>query len=204
VSVPPPELQVRTVCRERLVLAIKTKATFWKQRSKHRAIVEGDANTAFHHAIATHRMRQNQITTISVGGRELSSHASKSAAVTDFFRDLMGCKHRVRSDFSLNTLYSDCPRASSVLDAPFLQSEAKNVVRMMNKNSAPGPDGFGPSFYLAAWDTVCPQILQLLAEFYTGNIQLSRINRAFVVLLPKKRRRWLSVITALSAFKIAA
>jgi hypothetical protein len=116
----------------------------------------------------------------------------------------MSCKHRVRWDFSLNTLYSDCPRASSVLDAPFLQSEAKTVVRMMNKNSAPGPDGFGPSFYLAAWDTVCPQILQLLAEFYTGNIQLSRINRAFVVLLPKKRRQLLSVITALSAFKIAA
>jgi hypothetical protein len=135
----PPELQVRTVCRERLVLAIKTKATFWKQRSKHRAIVEGDANTAFHHAIATHRMRQNQITTISVGGCDLSSHASKSAAVTDYFRDLMSCKHRVRWDFSLNTLYSDCPRASSVLDAPFLQSEAKNAVRMMNKTARRGP-----------------------------------------------------------------
>jgi hypothetical protein len=105
---------------------------------------------------------------------------------------------------SQHTSKTKMSRASSVLDAPFLQSEAKNAVRMMNKNSAPGPNGFGPSFYLAAWDTVCPQILQLLAEFYTGNIQLSRINRAFVVLLPKKQRRWLSVITALSAFKIAA
>jgi hypothetical protein len=86
----------------------------------------------------------------------------------------------------LDTLYSGCPRASSSLDAPFLETEAKNVVRSMNKNNAPGPDGFGPSFYLAAWDTVCPQVLQMLEAFYSGNIQLSRINRAFVVLLPKK------------------
>jgi hypothetical protein len=72
------------------------------------------------------------------------------------------------------------------LDAPFLESEATCVVRSMNQNSAPGPDGFGPSFYLATWETVRPQILQMLAAFYSSNIQLSRINRAFVVLLPKK------------------
>jgi hypothetical protein len=98
----------------------------------------------------------------------------------------MSCKNLARWDFNLDTLYSGCPRASSSLDAPFLETEAKNVVRSMNKNNAPGPDGFGPSFYLAAWDTVCPQVLQMLEAFYSGNIQLSRINRAFVVLLPKK------------------
>jgi hypothetical protein len=106
-------------------LALKAKAAFWKQRSKHRAIVEGDANTTFHHAIATHQMRRNQIQAITVGGRELSSHASKSAVVTDFFRELMSCKNPARWDFILDTLYSGCPRASSSLDAPFLETEAK-------------------------------------------------------------------------------
>jgi hypothetical protein len=39
---------------------------------------------------------------------------------------------------------------------PFWRLRQKNVERSMNKNSASGPDGFGPSFYLATWDTVYP------------------------------------------------
>jgi hypothetical protein len=151
-------------------VALKTKAAFWKQRSKHRAIIEGDANTAFHHAIATQQMRRSQIKSITVGGRELSSHTSKSVAVTEFFKELMSCESPARWDFSLDTLYSGCPCASSSLDAPFLESEATCAVRSMNQNSVPGPDGFGPNFYLTTWETVRPQILQMLAAFYSSNI----------------------------------
>jgi hypothetical protein len=121
----PDEQQVKAVCHERLALALKAKAAFWKQRCKHRAIVEGDTNTTFHHANATHQMRRNQIQAITVGGRELSSHASKSVAVMDFFRELRSCKNPARWDFCFDTLYSGCPRASSSLAAPFLETEAK-------------------------------------------------------------------------------
>jgi hypothetical protein len=111
-----------------MALALKAKATLWKQRSKHRAIVEGDANTTFHHAIAMHQMRRNQIQSIIIGGCELSNHASKSAIVMDFFKELMSCKSPARWDFSLDTLYNGCPRDSSSLDAPFLETEAKKTL----------------------------------------------------------------------------
>jgi hypothetical protein len=106
--------------------------------------------------------------------------------------------------FQLGHTLQRLPRASSSLDAPFLESEATRDVRSMNQNSAPGPHGFGPSFYLATWQTVRPQILQMLAAFYSSNIQLSRINRTFVVLLPKKLHLCSSAISALSASRIAA
>jgi len=44
------ELQVRRLCQDSLSVANKQRAAYWKQRSKFRAIKEGDANTAFHHA----------------------------------------------------------------------------------------------------------------------------------------------------------
>jgi hypothetical protein len=55
----------------------------------------------------------------------------------------------------------------------------------MNKNSSPGPDGFGPAFYSTFWDLVSPDVFRVFDAFFTGSIDLSRINRAFLVLLPK-------------------
>lgn len=56
----------------------------------------------------------------------------------------------------------------------------------MNRNSAPGPDGFGPGFYWAAWDTVKGQIMEFMAAFHQQSVQLERLNRLYMVLLPKK------------------
>jgi hypothetical protein len=56
----------------------------------------------------------------------------------------------------------------------------------MNRNSAPGPDGFGPAFFLAAWNTVKTQIMAFLHNFHSDDVQLERINRSYMVLIPKK------------------
>jgi hypothetical protein len=55
----------------------------------------------------------------------------------------------------------------------------------MNRNSAPGPDGFGPAFFTAAWGTVRTQILEFLHSFHSNAVQLERINRSYMVLIPK-------------------
>jgi hypothetical protein len=55
----------------------------------------------------------------------------------------------------------------------------------MNKNSAPGPDGFCSAFYCALWNHITPLIEHLLA-FYDNNVNLTRINRAHIILLAKK------------------
>lgn len=70
--------------------------------------------------------------------------------------------------------------------APFSEAEAAAAVRLMNRCSAPGPDGFGPSFYKAAWSTVEVQVMDLLGAFHRNEVDLERINRAYMVLLPKK------------------
>jgi hypothetical protein len=56
----------------------------------------------------------------------------------------------------------------------------------MNKHSAPGPDGFGPRFYSVAWGTIRNEVLKFLNIFHQGEVDLDRINRSYMVLLPKK------------------
>jgi hypothetical protein len=55
----------------------------------------------------------------------------------------------------------------------------------MDRSSAPGPDGLGPGFYRAAWDTIRPGLERLFEAFASRSADLQRLNRAHVILLPK-------------------
>jgi len=82
--------QAHRQTQETLQEQIKAKAAYWKQRSKQRAIKECDSNTAFHHAHATQRLRSNYIKMVRVDGQEVVSHDGKTAALTDFFKSIIG------------------------------------------------------------------------------------------------------------------
>jgi hypothetical protein len=64
--------------------------------------------------------------------------------------------------FALNDLYVGRSNASARLIEEFTVSEALHAVRSMNRCSAPGPDGFGPSFYVAAWDAIKDDVMLFL------------------------------------------
>ncbi|XP_020150844.1 uncharacterized protein [Aegilops tauschii subsp. strangulata] len=55
----------------------------------------------------------------------------------------------------------------------------------MNRLSSPGPDGFGPSFFVSFWDTVVSDVEGVFHDFYDGTLDLTHINHTFLVLLPK-------------------
>ena len=182
----PDELQIRCQSYERLALELKQRAAYWKQRGKFRAVREGDSNTAFFHAHATTRMRRNNIKSITVNGIQVTNHPAKVQALTDHFRSIMGIPGNTVWHFSCDTLYQDLPKAGDELTLPFTEQEAAAAVRSMNRCSAPGPDGFSPSFYSAACQTVKEDVIQFLTAFYEENVQLERVNRSHMVLIPKK------------------
>jgi hypothetical protein len=41
-------------------------------------------------------------------------------------------------------------------------------------------------FYSAAWSTFRIEVLQFLIDFHRGQVDLDKINRSYIVLLPKK------------------
>jgi hypothetical protein len=179
------EFQVKKEYPECLVEALKERVAYWKQRSKVRAIREGDSNTAFHHAQATMRMRHNSIKLVEVNGVKISNHEGKTAALTTYFESIIGQPGDNTWSFDVSALFSTCPKPAS-LSAEFTEQEALQALCSMNRDSAPGPDGFGPGFYRAAWSTVKTQVMQFLSAFHRGEADLERINRTYMVLIPKK------------------
>jgi hypothetical protein len=111
----------------------------------------------------------------------------KVAALSAHFRNILGSPELPSGGIDLDHLYNQHQRAdAATLTAAFTAAEARRAVFAMNPYSAPGPDGLGPGFYRAAWSTVERDVMHFLHDFHSGSMQLDCLNRAFIVLLPKK------------------
>ncbi|CAN6345376.1 unnamed protein product [Urochloa humidicola] len=156
------------------------------QRGKQRAIREGDSNTAFFHAQACARLRRNTIGVLEIDGVQVSTHDGKTTALTQHLRALLAAPSAPPPPLNVAALYANTPTVDLTgLVAPFMEREALAAVREMNRNSSPGPDGFGLGFYTAAWGTVAPGVMAMAQAFQEGEAKLERINRAYIILIPK-------------------
>ena len=68
---------------------------------------------------------------------------------------------------------------------PFSEDDVKAAVRELNSEGAPGPDGIPLFSYKDYWDTVGHEVMAALEEFREGRCQMDRLNKAYIVLLPK-------------------
>jgi hypothetical protein len=68
---------------------------------------------------------------------------------------------------------------------PFSETEITDAFFQMNTFASPGPDGFGSSLYRKYWQLLKPKIFNLFNQLYAQSVDLSAINRAFLVLLSK-------------------
>ncbi|KAJ1278509.1 hypothetical protein BS78_04G085000 [Paspalum vaginatum] len=182
------EQALREIAREHLAAVARTMAAYWKQRGKVRAIKHEDACTKYFMAKASQRLRKNQIRGVQCDGQVLYDHQSKTEALTKYYEQLLGSSVPTSWGFGLDRLYANRERVQQdALIAPFSEQEFGTALKSINKNSAPGPDGFGAGFYSAAWNFIKPVVMSFADGFYKGEIQLNRVNRAYIVLLPKKQ-----------------
>lgn len=144
-----------------------------------------DCNTAYHHAQATHKMRRKYIRMVKVGDQEFVSHSGKTEALTDFFTSIIGVPGQA-TGLDLTEFYADSQPPASDLTREFSEQELKQALWAMNGLSAPGPDGFGTSFFKVAWPSVKSSIMIFAEAFHAGVADLARINRSHMALLPKK------------------
>ena len=68
---------------------------------------------------------------------------------------------------------------------PFSEEEVKVTICGLIGEGAPRPDGIPVFFYSDCWDIVRPEVMAILEEFRVGRCNLDRLNRAYIVLIPK-------------------
>jgi mannosylglycoprotein endo-beta-mannosidase len=56
----------------------------------------------------------------------------------------------------------------------------------MEKNKAPGPDGFPVELYQKIWGLLKEDLMQMFGRFQARNLPLFHLNYETIILLPKK------------------
>jgi hypothetical protein len=183
------ESLLRTLVHSLLSRLCSQRATFWQQRGKVRQCILGDENTAYHHQCATIRLQKNKIRSLIHNGLPVFSHSGKASVLHDFYKDLLGTPAPSPLSFDLNSLFitsslDSAQPASLVL--PFDAAEIRLALLGMNSNASPGPDGFGLAFFKHFWDLTKDNLTSFLSDFHLCRSDLKRINKSYIVLLPKK------------------
>ena len=72
------------------------------------------------------------------------------------------------------------------LDAPFTEEEISKAIFQMDRDKAPGPDGFTIAVFQDCWDVIKEDLVRVFAEFHRSGVINQSTNASFIVLLPKK------------------
>jgi hypothetical protein len=73
------------------------------------------------------------------------------------------------------------------LDKSFTLEKVRAVVFSCDPSKAPGPDEFPFLFYQSCWDIISNDAMKLVHDFYHDIFDISKLNIAFICLLPKKQ-----------------
>lgn len=132
----------------------------------------GQDNIAFFKAYASKNFRKSRIRSIKHNGVEVADHNGKFQLMYSYYNQLLG---QPSWEFDLQQLYTDEESDSNLLAGQGLQITQEEIltsIKGMNSTSAPGPDGFGPSFYRAAWSWIKEDVMRLARIITTLGLTL--------------------------------
>jgi hypothetical protein len=75
----------------------------------------------------------------------------------------------------------------TLLDSRFEREEIIQVVRDLQGDMSPGPDGFNMAFFQKCWGVLESDVLGFFEELYEHGTFAYSLNATFVTLIPKKR-----------------
>jgi hypothetical protein len=157
----------------------------WRQKSRVRWLKEGDKCTKFFHLVANANRRNNSIESLIVDGLPTSDPAVISEHIVDYYNSMFTepLSWRPRLDNLEFDMLNDIEATS--LEEPFEEREVWEVIKGMDRDKAPGLDGFTMAFFQDCWGVVKGNLMAVFSEFYDQGKFVKSINSTFIALIPK-------------------
>ncbi|WKA03325.1 hypothetical protein VitviT2T_021440 [Vitis vinifera] len=206
-----PELLIQRAIRKgELEELILREEIHWRQKARVKWVKEGDCNSKFFHKVANGRRNRKFIKVLeNERGLVLDNSDSIKEEILRYFEKLYaspsGESWRVEG-LDWSPISSE---SASRLESPFTEEEISKAIFQMDRDKAPGPDGFTIAVFQDCWDVIKEDLVRVFDEFHRSGIINQSTNASFIVLLPKKSMakklsdyRPISLITSL--YKIIA
>jgi hypothetical protein len=71
------------------------------------------------------------------------------------------------------------------LEVPLEEREVLEVVKGMDRDNAPNPDGFSMAFFQDCWEVIKEDIMAVFSDFYAHGKFEKSLNATFISLIPK-------------------
>ncbi|PNY03410.1 ribonuclease H [Trifolium pratense] len=153
-----------------LDIALDRQEVFWKERSKIKWQLEGDRNTAYFHRMAKIKNTTKIISSLKHGNTTLTDPSQISDHVVEYYKTLF-CTNPIVHDQLLvekvipNLVGDNINALLTVLPSA---EEIKHAFFDLNKDGAPGPDGFGGVFFQTYWDIIHVDVINAILQFFSS------------------------------------
>jgi hypothetical protein len=158
----------------------------WQQKSRALWLKEGDNNTRFFHKVANSHRRYNRVETLRIDGVLSNDPNEVKEHVVQFYCNLYSEQSiwRPRMD---NQAFSSIDEEEKVwLEREVEEKEVWEVLKGMEGDKSPGPDGYTMAFFHSCWVVVKHDIMAIFSEFHRRRKLVKNLNATFVTLVPKK------------------
>ncbi|CAM8971158.1 unnamed protein product [Rhodiola kirilowii] len=177
---------------DELDLWLAREEVLWLQRSRALWLSQGDKNTKYFHARASHRRKRNLITTLRDSqGRLQSDQRVVVGIAAEYFQNLFQTSvdiNRCRWEDQLNSIAAVVTNEmNDRLTADITEEEIRKSVFAQGPLKAPGIDGFPGIFYQKYWDKVKAHIISYVVKFWEEGTLDKEMNKTPIVLIPKKK-----------------
>jgi hypothetical protein len=155
------------------------------QRAKKQWAKDGDRTTSFfHHAIVKHR-RRNTIVSIKDDNDVMQFMPDQiSNTFVNYFRSIFASPN---ANNGRPFLHTQVPQENQEYTYSIPDDrEILETLKDMKRNASPGPDGFNVEFYIATWEWIGQDVVQLVRNFSKTGIMAAHINDTHIALIPKK------------------
>jgi exonuclease III len=158
----------------------------WRQKSRALWLKEGDSNTRFFHKVANSHRRNNCVDNLCIDGVMSHDPTEVKEHIVQFYKKLYTEQSNWRPRMD-NQAFSSIDDEEKVwLERDFEEMEVWEVVKGMDGDKAPGPDGFTMAFFQSCWAVVKHDVMAVFSEFYRRRQLVKSLNVTFVYLVPKK------------------
>ncbi|XP_071924868.1 uncharacterized protein [Coffea arabica] len=158
----------------RLRRALSIEEGFWRQKARAKWLQDGDRNSKFFHSLVAERRRRSVIHRVRRSDREWLGELSRiGEAVISFFQKLFTAETVLPANGLLENIPSLVTTQDNVALTEISQlEEVKDIVFVLDEESAAGPDGFTGKFFTFAWEVVAMDVyraVELVSDITRSN-----------------------------------
>ena len=147
----------------------------------------GDNNTKFFHKMANSNRRRNFMKRVEVGDVIHEDTSAIRDNLVCFYENLYQETEAWRPSVDGLDFHSIGADEASLLERKFDREEVFLVLKDLQGDKAPGPDGFSMAFFHRCWEVVGDEVMGFFEEFHTHCKFEKSLNATFIALIPKKR-----------------